>query len=202
MTSYSRPALDLPAFRDDRGAVIPYGRRWETEEAPESTYSVAAHPERFAPLVDVATALLAHLEATYDVTRHVDGLTHRLVPVATDAAPLSMTFHDHTVTCTAGISTDIAWICTCDHCDEDVLIAADTLEEEIDAVVHGRFREWLGPYDGEGLFEHHELLLCDGRSSHGGARAVTDEPAGRAAVGARYADVPERWSPWASRVPL
>ncbi|MDO8150372.1 DUF6226 family protein [Isoptericola sp. b408] len=49
MSTYVRPALPAVVFRDDAGAPIPYGARW-TDRAgpPEDTYSVCAHPERFA----------------------------------------------------------------------------------------------------------------------------------------------------------
>ena len=45
------------------------------DHPPEDTYSVTRHPERFAPLLEVARALREYLVATYDVT--VDGDRHR-----------------------------------------------------------------------------------------------------------------------------
>lgn len=58
-------------FRDKRGAVIPYGRRWaaQNRDGPDETYSIRAHPERFAPLINVAHAIIEHLTTTYDLRR-------------------------------------------------------------------------------------------------------------------------------------
>ena len=66
MSSYVRPLIEAPVFRDADGAVINYGSRWHGSP-PEDTYSVDTHPERFAPLHVVADALIAHLRETYDV---------------------------------------------------------------------------------------------------------------------------------------
>ena len=66
VSSYVRPSIDAPTFRDADGQVIDYGNRWDASP-PEDTYSVDTHPERFAPLHTVADALIAHLRDTYDV---------------------------------------------------------------------------------------------------------------------------------------
>lgn len=67
MSSYLRPAIDSPVFRDDDGQVIDYGSRWP-DSPPDDAYSVDRHPERFAPLHRIADALIAHLRAAFDVT--------------------------------------------------------------------------------------------------------------------------------------
>lgn len=66
MNPYVRPPIDAPIFRDASGAIIDYGRRWEGSP-PEDSYSVETHLERFAPLHEVADALIEHLRQTYDV---------------------------------------------------------------------------------------------------------------------------------------
>lgn len=58
MSSYLRPAIDSPVFRDDDNQVIDYGCRWP-DSPPDDAYSVDRHPERFAPLHRVADALVA-----------------------------------------------------------------------------------------------------------------------------------------------
>ena len=66
VSSYTRPSIDTPVFRDVGGQVIDYGNRW-SGSPPEDTYSVDTHPERFAPVHTVADALIDHLRDTYDV---------------------------------------------------------------------------------------------------------------------------------------
>lgn len=121
MPAYVRPPIPRQVFHDADGRPYEYGERWaDLDGPPEDTYSVSAHPERFAPVVDVADALVAHLVATYDVVvesaelRGLDvsahtvedpahpllaGIRHlaqpvqrvvRLVPAADDAAPLTV----------------------------------------------------------------------------------------------------------------
>jgi uncharacterized protein DUF6226 len=96
---YQRPPVPELVFRDENGAVIPYGRRWAAVDwdGPADTYSVTAHPERFTPFVAVARAIVEHLTATYDVSRtdttYRDGATRiRLVPKLAGTAPLEFTF--------------------------------------------------------------------------------------------------------------
>lgn len=121
MTTYVRPPIARQVFHDGDGTPIEYGARWaDLDGPPEHAYSVDSHPERFAPLVDVADALVRHLAATYAVTvedvdlRGVDLTAHapdapahpvlaglrtvgpdalravRLTPSSDDAAPLTL----------------------------------------------------------------------------------------------------------------
>ena len=48
--TYRRPELELGIYLDEFGVPIPYGRRWGMGSPPDVTYSVCAHPERFAPV--------------------------------------------------------------------------------------------------------------------------------------------------------
>jgi hypothetical protein len=66
VSSYIRPSIYAPVFRDADGQGIDYGNRWGGPP-PENTYSVDRHPERFAPLHTVADALIAHLCDTYEL---------------------------------------------------------------------------------------------------------------------------------------
>lgn len=63
---YSRPEIDAPVLLDAAGAPIPYGERW-SDGPPEESYSRISHPERFAPLAQVARALADHLRPRVDL---------------------------------------------------------------------------------------------------------------------------------------
>lgn len=201
MTAYSRPALDLGTFLDDDGAPIPYGHRWDDldEGGPDDTYSVCRHPQRFAPLQDVARALLEHLESTYEVDHRVEGSVHRLEPRGRDAAALSITFTDLPgVTCTAGVMSDLAYFCGCDHCDEDVLWLVDELERAVFAVVGGRFREWVETTE-DGIWASRELLAEDGSRWVSGGGSVTQDAGEQAELRRRLASAPAWWAAWTPR---
>ena len=92
-------------FRDASGAVINYGSRWGNDGPPADTYSVTAHPERFAPLHLVADALIRNLVDNYevqvsdnpanaaDLRRRADFLrVVRLTPADESAASLTFGF--------------------------------------------------------------------------------------------------------------
>jgi|GEM_PF-6971909 hypothetical protein len=62
---YVRPPIAPAVFVDDLGR--PYGERWGMVATPEDSCSVVSHPERFAPLHEVADALVDWLRATFVV---------------------------------------------------------------------------------------------------------------------------------------
>jgi hypothetical protein len=66
VSAYQRPSIDARVFRNADGLLIDYGNRW-AGSPPEDTYSVDTHPERFAPLHEVADALITHVCDSYDV---------------------------------------------------------------------------------------------------------------------------------------
>ena len=138
--TYRRPPLNLEVFVDDNGTPIDYGNRWGMGHPPEDTYSVTAHPERFAPLLDVARALREYLVATYDVD--VNGGT--MVPRDPKAASLRIAETDYpSVEMLAGAAGEARFPqCGCDACDEGVEDMAEQLERFVFAVVNGRFQEW------------------------------------------------------------
>lgn len=157
--TYQRPEIPRTTFVDADGAVIPYGSRWDFAAGPpEDAYSVLAHPERFAPLKDVADALIGHLVATYDVTREdaesfpeleERGVQRavRLTPTDPLAARLTFGFADHPgLRVRAGVlHEDLFPVCACDACDEDVEVLAGQLEDMVFDVVEGNFRERVSP---------------------------------------------------------
>lgn len=161
MTEYTRPKVAPMEFHDGAGDVIEYGTRWASRGGtpPEDSYSVVSHPERFAPLHTVATALIDHLTSSYDVTLeegdHVAvGLLHpptaeetvravRLTPRGEASAPLVMVLTDFPgVRLYAGVLFSESYpSCGCNACDERWEPLADELEWETFAIVDGGFAE-------------------------------------------------------------
>lgn len=161
MSAYRRPPIAERVFRDRDGAVIHYGKRWGGGSPPEDTYSVENDLDRFAPLHDVAEALVAHLVVTYDVAVVDDPAVGtdllrplenedvvravRLTPPSTTAAGLTVVLTSYpSVVVHAGLLHDVPFpTCACDACDETWQNQADDLEELVLAVVAGRFGEWV-----------------------------------------------------------
>ncbi len=206
MIGFVRPPLIIEEFVGADGKVIPYGQRWldNDRNGPDDTYSVTVHPQRFQPLVDFAHALVGHLAATYLVRREEpDQQTVLLLPDNPNAAPLKFEF-DQTpmVRVTAGRSSSIAWFCPCDHCDEDVAVTIESLEQEVAAVVDGGLREWLNDpaagYVGDDLFLADALSSADGAVNQSHFTSVDNEMR-RQELRQAYADIPTVWSPWALR---
>jgi hypothetical protein len=160
MTEYRRPEIPVVTFRDESGAVIEYGRRWRERSggsAPEDSYSVVSHPERFAPLHAAADALVAYLTGQYDAAIREDvGIAAGLYPppgdgaraihidpANGDGAPLTFVFTTFPgVRLYAGVLHEFPFPdCGCDACDETAEHAVAEMEEIVFAVAEGRFRE-------------------------------------------------------------
>lgn len=160
---YVRPPMDSPHFVDDAGAYIPYGYRWGSDGPPPDAYSRTTHPERFAPLVEVARALVDHLIDAYDVdvsdTAMLPGwmaaaevgsgsypmTVTRLTPRNPASAPLTFIETALPGVCVlAGAACTVSVPqCGCDACDEGLLEQADRLEALVFAVLDGNFQERL-----------------------------------------------------------
>lgn len=190
MSTYERPPVDAPVFRGADGRIIDYGRRWGGPP-PEDTYSVETHPERFAPLHDVADALIAHLRRAYEV--EVDegdeavrdlqrppfaGAVRAVRIRPNDPACASLTFvftaypgiHVH-----AGLLHDFHYpVCGCDACDSTWDAEADDLEKQVQAVVSGNYREHIER--GLSPWVEHRFTYADGEWRGGRSRA-RDMPA-------------------------
>ena len=209
MSSFVRPPIDAPVFRDAEGQVIEYGNRWRGSP-PEETYSVDTHPERFAPLHAVADALIAHLLDTYDAElmegpETAADLLHPIPEVIravrirpNDPACAGLTFVFTTypgIVLHAGLLHDFHYPgCGCDACDSTWEAEADELERHVLAVVGGNYRESID----RGLRQWVEYVLDypDGAWSSGRSRA-RDIPAERvrAATGV-LRNRSEAWAPW------
>ncbi len=211
MSSYARPAIEGPVVRNDDGRVIEYGRRWEGSP-PEDSYSVDAHPERFAPLHAVAEALVWHLRDTYDVEvtegvesgpelRRPAGEVARSVRLQLRdpaAAPLTIVFTAYPgVFVRAGMLQGFAFpMCGCDACDSTWEAEADQLEKTVLAVAEGRFRERIG--GGAEPWVEYALEFPDGSSS--GRVPAGESPAPRVeAARARLDGNGGGWQPWPLR---
>lgn len=210
VSSYRRPSIDSPVFRDADGQVIEYGRRWEASP-PVDTYSVDTHPERFAPLHTVADALVAHLAETYDVriTESPDVAADllfqsgpvvravRIEPNDPQCASITLVYTDYPgIFMHAGLLHDFFYpMCGCDACDSTWDAEANELERHVFAVAGGRYRESVA--DGPDAGIEFTLENPDGTSQ--GRRGVTDLPADRVeAARPILRALSDRWAPWPS----
>lgn len=161
MRRYTRPSVDSMEFRDDEGNVIDYGNRWvsQDETPPEDSYSIVDHPDRFAPLHTVATALIEYLVSAYDVDiqegRHVtDDLLHPpaadnivravcLTPPNEVCAPVVIVLTDFPAVHLYGgvLFSQVYPSCACNACDERWEDAAGEFEWDTFAIVDGDFTE-------------------------------------------------------------
>ncbi|TFV81796.1 hypothetical protein E4V99_12595 [Microbacterium sp. dk485] len=210
MSSYVRPSIDGPVFRDADGEVIEYGNRWGGSP-PEDTYSVDTHPERFAPLHAVADALIAHLRETYDVevdegVETAADLLHpayhdvvravRIRPNDPAAASLTLVFTAYPgIYMHAGLLNDFHYpVCGCDACDSTWEGEADDLERQVLAVVTGHYRESIK--GGIRPLVAHSFTYPDGSGRSGESRAQ-DLPAARVkAARPILRNAPGGWAAW------
>ncbi|RIX27584.1 hypothetical protein D1781_08405 [Amnibacterium setariae] len=169
-----RPPVAVGPFPDEHGDPIPYGDRWP-DGPSDDAYSRVTHPERFAPLLDVAAALVAHLERHYEVTveRSDDAVTLR--PSA--GAPLRLTRTDFpSVHVRAGLLlAETLPQCGCDACDETAASLIDALEQTVLGVAAGGLAEHVPTRPGTGAFH---LALPDGGGRGSGGSDLPD-PADR-----------------------
>lgn len=208
MSSYVRPRIDAPVFRDADGEVIDYGRRWQGLP-PSETYSVDTHPERFAPLHTVADALITYLVATYDVRvfDSVDAAADllrpngeivravRLQPSDSGCAAITFVYTSYPgILMHAGLLHDFFYpSCGCDACDSSWESEADELERQIFAVVGGRYRESI---DG-GLRPRVEFALTYPDGSTSGRVRAAELPADRVKAAKPILRIrPDGWAPW------
>jgi Family of unknown function (DUF6226) len=213
MPEYSRPLVTARQFRDESGAVIRYGTRWDGSP-PENSYSHVSNPERFAPLQTIADALIEHLRAAYLVDVAALGKSSTLVDPSTttkliavtprqaDAAPLVFRFTNFPgVEIQAGIHYREAFpFCGCDACDETWGDAADKMEQLVFAVSDGRFSERIGFPDravGTATVEHR--IEGAGHEVRSGIEHGVQPDSALREDAARLDRLPAgRWQPWAS----
>lgn len=210
MIGYQRPSFSTAVFRDTDGVVIPCGSRW-AENPPEAAYSVTHHLERFAPLVDVADALVGWLTRDFDVTvdasaSAVAGIATtgpeleravRITPADPHSAPLTVavtTFPG--VIVHAGATSEFVFpVCGCDACDDDVPTLAEDLEWTVGTVINGGFAEWIEPAAPAGSSFR---LAGEGRAAEGPMQ-IDHLPPDRLSAMSRMPPPDGRWMPWARR---
>ncbi|WP_156942815.1 DUF6226 family protein [Mycobacterium genavense] len=201
------PALQIPDFRDESGTVIRYGSRW-TGSPPDDAYSRVSNPARFAPLWNIAEALIEHLQTAYRVdiaslTESTPGTT-KLIAVTSqraDAARLLFRFTDFPgVEIAAGVGYRAAFpSCGCDACDETCEGVAEAMEVLVFAVAGGRFTEHItaGPTGKASM--RFRVESTSGAVQSGAIPDWEPAPAVRADA-ARLARLPGGvWQPWATR---
>ena len=215
MSGYVRPAIADDTYRDGQGAVIEYGSRWGVDGPPEDSYSVVSHPQRFAPLHEVALALVDYLQRTYavEVLDELSCLADlwrprvnavravRLTPATADAASMTFVLTDHPgVIVHAGLVHDFVYpVCGCDACDETWQSVADDLEHDVQAIVSGGYREEVR--GGRGApWIWTQLRAADGSQVRSGGAEATGQLGERLrAASARLAELPAGWAPWPPR---
>jgi hypothetical protein len=131
------------------------GSTWGPEGPPPEAYERITNPERFAPLLDIATDLLDRLESLFEVTREEGyGLdarlereatrpTVRLIPRDPEAGELAVGF-----TKFPGIILRLGhWFvepiptCGCDACDETAEEGEKELNRVVSALTSGTLHE-------------------------------------------------------------
>ena len=214
MRSYVRPDIHLQEFFDVSGSTINYGERWGMHSPPEHTYSVTSNLQRFAPLHEVADAMIVHLDETYDVVvasdpafatdlaRARDDVIRvvRVSPNTSDASPLTFVFTSFpSVIVRAGVFQELLYpTCGCDACDEEWVRTADELEWQVFAVVAGGLEEHIN--SGAALEVAMSLAAQDGSRSVSGQSMRADFPAEQmASAERRLATLPGAWERWPLR---
>ncbi|MDR7110376.1 hypothetical protein J2X03_000232 [Microbacterium trichothecenolyticum] len=211
MPGYLRPSPPAREFVDASGAPIAYGERWGGESPPHDTYSVTSNLERFAPLHDVADALITWLEQSFDVTVEdspeaaadlarvpADAVRAVRVRPADDAAsPLTFVFtsfpgiHLH-----AGFLVDAYFpVCGCDACDEIWESTADEMDQTVFSVVEGGLSERFT----EGAELPVSFRLQRGDGWRGGTSRAQDHPAERLAAANSALVAGRTWVAWQPR---
>ena len=162
---YRRPTLAYPEYRDESGALIPYGERWGMGDPPDDAYSRLLHPDRYAITWTYARSIVDHLVRTFDVEvqDNVDPLHGRLpgpeptvraaVPGAPAAvrrlvprgqgSPLTVIETDLPGAVMHAGATLAAYAphCGCDACDPSELELAGDLEDFASAIASGTASE-------------------------------------------------------------
>jgi Family of unknown function (DUF6226) len=184
--------------------------RWGSEGPPLEAYSRVTNPERFRPLHGVALTLLEQLHASFNAEK-VEGYgldselesgalarpSVRLIPDDPKAAPLTITF-----TTFPGLKVRVGrWCiagfpaCGCDACDETADAEARRLEETVDAVVAGRFREAISLTPRGDGWQEWEIWSPPRRFS-GRSQVGRERTLAMLTESERHSIV---WSPWAPR---
>lgn len=184
--------------------------RWGPDGPPPEAYSRVTDPERFRPLHSMVETLLGDLDSSFEVERAVGyGLEDELEASALALPTVRLTPHDATApplvvafTTFPGIRlraghwcTEVFPSCGCDACSETADDEALRLQEMVDNVVAGRFREMISvPLIGDG-WQEWELWSQRGRRR---SRSMITGKRARAMV-ASVGRSSIEWAKWARR---
>jgi hypothetical protein len=169
------------------------GGRWGPDGPPPEAYSRVTNPERFAPVVDAADAMVDELVRVYDVEStavEVDGAVRAVRLTPSRGAPLVIavtSFPGVRVLMGMWTSTPVP-ICGCDACDEDADSAIELLKETVGDVVAGRFGERL---------TRHPRRLWSRRGNGRGWTTIDRDTFERLAAAAPPGE--REWPPWPER---
>lgn len=209
MSSYRRPSFPVEVYRNEQGAPINYGHRWDGASPPEDAYSRVSNLQRFTPLRAVADALVEWLQNTFDVTTEeapdvAADLLHppdrfiraiRVVPGGPNMAPLTFVLTQFPgVYLHAGLLHDFHFpVCGCDACDDDARSVAEELEWTVHTVVSGGYSERLDPWPSNWI----EYRLDEpGVQSRSGRTRTNDLPGERMKVARTALARTGSWLPW------
>lgn len=213
MSGYQRPSFPVEDYLDGNGDPITYGHRWGKGSPADDSYSVTSNLHRFAPLHDVADALIAWLESSFDVVveeslelaadliRQASPATRavRIIPRNQGAAPLTFVFTQFPgVAIHAGVLHDFHFpSCGCDACDEGVDSVAEELEWTVRTVVSGGYSETFDRWPGQWLeykLNEEEVGMRSGRGR------IKDLPAERVKRARTSLPNEGHWMPWAKKI--
>ncbi len=213
MSTYRRPDIAPLVFVDADGEAIDYGNRW-SDPPPTESYSVTVHPQRYAPLHTVTTALIDHLGDTYDVEiEEGDPVVADLLAAPSWEVPRAVRVRPRDLECAAltfvftsfpglmvhaGLLQDFPFpLCGCDACDTTWQREADELEELVFAVVSGNFSESVERRDAE-VAAWYQVRYPNG--STGGFSNTITVPAERLAAAKPVLQrLPSGWRAWPPR---
>lgn len=137
------PALPAACFDDD-AQPIASGARWGAAGAPEGAHQAVTDASRYAPLHDVADALVAHLLLAYECECEEDAAAeHELRAVLLRSAPgtasIRIAWTDFPgVRAHLGRAVEAAApICGCDACDESLVAVAESLRDVVLTTAEG-----------------------------------------------------------------
>ncbi|HCM94486.1 MAG TPA: hypothetical protein DIT09_07630 [Glutamicibacter sp.] len=207
---YQRPDIEVADHFDEHGALIPYGQRWD-EQPPAESYSLTSHVQRFAPVPQVAQALLDWLREQFEVRCFEDpGLARqmriqpghvvrsvRVFPMDSRCAPLGMVF-----TTFPAVHLELGALyratfppCGCDGCDEVVPEILEELEIQVSAAASGGFGEFLD----RGMDRLVHCFDVDGTGFGEQSRGLEDISPARLARARAILPSSRVWAPWPLR---
>ncbi|KFF60104.1 hypothetical protein JF66_06740 [Cryobacterium sp. MLB-32] len=212
MNGYRRPSCAAEIFSDEQGHPVEYGNRWDGGCPPTDAYSRVSNLQRFAPLHDVAIALIEWLQNTFDVTvEHSPSATADLLHMPDDVvSAIRVVPHDPSAATLTFVLTQFPGVvihagtlhdfrfpgCGCDACDDNATSVADELEWTVRTVASGGYSERIDPWPGRWL--EYRLVEADARMRSGRTR-TNALPKERVQFARRTLPPAGRWLPWRLR---